>query len=244
MPCPNLKGRSMIIASADPGPVRDERELIDQLPLHAARALELGCGAARQTRMLARSGKFASIVALEVDRVQHALNLALDDLPSVRFGLGGAEAIPAADTSVDAVFLFKSLHHVRLDLLSQAFAEIRRVLAPGGIVYISEPVFGGHYNDILRLFHDEQRVREAAFGATRAEIDSGRLTLVSQTFFLAQVRYRDFAEFERKVIAATHTEHRLSPDLLRQVRTRFESHMSAHGAQFAAPFRVDLLQKI
>lgn len=233
----------MIIASADPGPVRDERELIEQLPLHGARALELGCGTARLTRLLARTGKFDSIVALEVDRVQHARNLEVDDLPSVRFGLGGAEDIPAGDASFDAVFLFKSLHHVPLHLLGQAFAEIRRVLAPGGLVYISEPVFGGDYNEILRLFHDEQRVREAAFAATRSAVDSGLLALVSQTFFLAPVRYRDFDEFERKVIAVTHTEHRLSPELAAQVRARFESHMTTRGAEFAAPFRVDLLQK-
>ncbi len=234
----------MMISCADPGPVRDERELIDQLPLNAARALELGCGTARQTRMLARSGKFASIVALEVDRVQHALNLELTDLPSVRFGLGGAEDIPAGDASVDAVFLFKSLHHVPLDLLDQAFGEIRRVLAPGGLVYISEPVFGGDYNEILRLFHDEQRVREAAFAATCKAVDSGQLALVSQTFFLAPVRYRSFAEFEQKVIGVTHTEHRLTPELHRQVRSRFEAHLTGRGAEFEAPFRVDLLQKV
>jgi SAM-dependent methyltransferase len=234
----------MMISCADPGPVRDERELIDRLPLDAARALELGCGAARQTRLLARSGKFASIVALEVDRVQHALNLALADLPSVRFGLGGAEDIPAGDASADAVFLFKSLHHVPLDLLDQAFGEIRRVLAPGGLVYISEPVFGGDYNEILRLFHDEQRVRAAAFAATRRAVGSGQLALVSQTFFLAPVRYRSFAEFEQKVIGVTHTEHRLSPELHEQVRARFEAHLTERGAEFEAPFRVDLLQKI
>lgn len=233
----------MMISQADPGPVRDERELIERLPLTGARALELGCGTARQTRLLARSGKFASILALEVDRVQHEINLLLDDLPTVRFGLGGAEDIPAADASVDAVFLFKSLHHVPLNLLGQAFAEIRRVLAPNGLVYISEPIFGGDYNEILRLFHDEQRVREAAFAATREAVESGKFALVSQTFFRAQVRYRSFAEFEQKVIHVTHTEHRLSPALLSEVRARFEAHLTERGAEFLAPFRIDLLQK-
>jgi trans-aconitate methyltransferase len=67
-----------------PGPLRDERELIAALPLPpSARALELGCGTARQTRALLRSGKFGSITALEVDTRQHALNLLLDDLPGV-----------------------------------------------------------------------------------------------------------------------------------------------------------------
>ncbi|HEY0488440.1 MAG TPA: class I SAM-dependent methyltransferase [Telluria sp.] len=233
----------MKISCSDPGPVLDERELIGNLPLGGARALELGCGTARQTRLLARSGKFESILAFEVDRVQHALNLQLGDLPSVHFALGGAQAIPAGDASVDAVFLFKSLHHVPLDLLGQAFAEIQRVLVTGGLVYISEPVFGGDYNDILRLFHDERRVREAAFEATRDAVEAGLFELVSQTFFRAQVRYRDFVEFEQKVIAATHTEHRLSAELLGEVRAKFAAHMSERGAEFLAPFRVDLLRK-
>lgn len=235
----------MRIADADGGPVLDEGILLDALPLASApaRALELGCGTGRQTRLLAAGGRFASILALEVDRIQHDRNLLADDLPGVRFALGGAQQIPAPDASVDAVFLFKSLHHVPLDLLGQAFAEMRRVLAPAGLVYISEPVFGGDYNEILRLFHDEEKVRAAAFEATRAAVDEGLFELVSQTFFRAKVRYRSFADFEQKVIQATHTEHRLSPALYARVRDKFEAHLGPDGANFLAPFRVDLLRK-
>ena len=240
---------SMRLRDADGGPVLDERVLLDALPLAStpARALELGCGTARQTRLLAAGGRFSSILALEVDRRQHEKNLAIDDLPGVRFALGGAEEIPAPDGSVDAVFLFKSLHHVPVDLLGRSFAEMRRVLAPGGLVYISEPVFGGEYNEILRLFHDEERVREAAFEATRAAVDGGLFELVSETFFLSPVRYKSFAEFEEKVIRVTHTEHRLSPELYERVRAKFEAHLgeggARSGAHFLAPFRVDLLRK-
>jgi len=243
---------SMRLFDADGGPVLDERVLLDALPLAStgapARALELGCGTARQTRLLAAGGRFSSILALEVDRRQHEKNLALTDLPGVHFALGGAEAIPAPDASVDAVFLFKSLHHVPVQELGQAFREMHRVLAPGGLVYISEPVFGGDYNEILRLFHDERQVREAAFEATRAAVDAGLFALVSQTFFRAKVRYKSFDEFEQKVIQVTHTEHRLSPALHAQVKARFEAHLgpdgaNASGAEFLAPFRVDLLRK-
>jgi SAM-dependent methyltransferase len=241
-----------LLDAGDGGPVLDERVLLDTLLgtlLDAlppspgggpARALELGCGTGRQTRLLAAG----SILALEVDRIQHEKNLAIDDLPDVRFALGGAEAIPAPDASVDAVFLFKSLHHVPLDLLSRAFEEMHRVLAPGGLVYISEPVFGGDYNEILRLFHDEERVRAAAFEATRAAVDRGLFELVSETFFRSKVKYRSFADFEQKVIQVTHTEHRLSPELHARVRTAFEAHLRPDGAaEFLAPFRVDLLRK-
>jgi SAM-dependent methyltransferase len=242
----------MRIADTDGGgPVLDERALMDELtealPLASvpARALELGCGTARQTRLLAAGGRFASILALEVDRIQHEKNLALDDLPGVRFALGGAQDIPAPDASVDAVFLFKSLHHVPIDLLGRAFMEMHRVLAPGGLVYISEPVFGGDYNEILRLFHDEETVREAAFEATRAAVEEGLFTLKSQTFFRSKVKYKSFADFEQKVIQVTHTEHRLSLALYEQVRAKFEAHLQADGsgASFLAPFRVDLLRK-
>lgn len=233
----------MRISSSGDDTLRDEQELINALPLDGARVLELGCGAADRTRTIARTGRVAGIVALEVDERQHAKNLLVDDLPNVRFALGGAEAIPADDASFDIVFLFKSLHHVPLDLLDTAFADIHRVLAPGGLVYISEPVFAGDYNEILRLFHDEQQVRAAAFAATERAVASGGFELVSETFFKSRVRYRDFAHFEEKVLKVTHTEHRLAPDLYEQVRAKFNAHVGAEGAQFAAPMRVDVLRK-
>ena len=42
------------------------------------------------------------------------------------FGLAGAEDIPLGDESVDVVFMFKSLHHVPVDLMDQSMREIRR----------------------------------------------------------------------------------------------------------------------
>jgi len=234
---------AMRIAAPDPGLLRDERGLLDALPLQHARVLELGCGTARQTRLLLETGKFAAITALEPDPVQHARNVALGDVAGLTFGMGRAEDTGYATASFDAVFLFKSLHHVPIERLDDAFAEMHRVLAPGGLVYISEPVFAGDYNALLALFHDERVVRQAAFDATVRAVDSGRFALVSQTFFLAAVRYRDFAAFERAVIGASHTRHVLSAALLAEVRERFMAHMTDDGVFFEAPYRVDLLRR-
>jgi ubiquinone/menaquinone biosynthesis C-methylase UbiE len=215
-----------------------------RLPLAGARILELGCGGAEQTRAIARIDPSIRITALEVDAVQHAKNLAAVAIPNIEFKLAGAQAIPEADASFDIVMMFKSLHHVPVDLLDVALREIHRVLKPGGLAYLSEPVFAGPFNDILRLFHDEQTVRQAAFAAVRRAVESGRMRLIEQIFFAAPVQFVDFADFERKIIKATHSEHVLSAATHAEVKSRIEAHAGAHGIQFRAPMRVDLLEAI
>src|SRR5512138_502579 len=187
----------MRIADPEARRVADETDLVGELvSLAGARVLELGCGRADKTRLLARTA--ASVLALEVDRAQLAANLASEVPPNVRFEYGGAEAIPAADASVDVVLMFKSLHHVPIESMDDAFSEIRRVLKPGGVAYISEPVFAGDFNDILRLFHDEQAVREAAFAAVVKAVSSGTLALAKQSFFLQPMRFADFCDYEAR----------------------------------------------
>lgn len=233
----------MLLAPETIDRVCDELTLVNDLLPAGARVLELGCGKAEKTRAIAQGGKADFILALEVDQVQHAKNLQIDDLPLVRFSSGGAQDIPADDASFDMVLMFKSLHHVPVPEMDRALDEIRRVLQPGGLAYLSEPIFAGDYNEIMRLFHDEEQVRRAAFDAVRRAVDAGRMTLVKQIFFTTPLRFRDFAQFERGVLNVTHTQHRLSPQLHAQVRERFERHMTPDGAFFQIPMRVDLLRK-
>jgi ubiquinone/menaquinone biosynthesis C-methylase UbiE len=213
------------------------------LSLDGKHIVELGCGNADITRNIATSGTDRRITALEVDETAHAGNLQIADLPNVTFTLSGAEDIPLADESVDVVLMFKSLHHVPTNLMGQSFHEIRRVLKPGGLAYISEPIFAGDFNEVLRLFHDEQSVREAAFEATKNAVDSGLFSLLEEVFFNAPIRFESFAEFEHKTINATHSNHALDDALYQQVKQRFEQHIGDDGAHFLMPIRIDLLQK-
>lgn len=205
--------------------------------------LELGCGRAEITRAIATEGENRRITALEVDEIQHRNHQQIDDLPNVRFAFAGAEAIPASDATFDIALMFKSLHHVPLELMDDAMREIHRVLRPGGLLYISEPVFAGDFNELLRMFHDEEAVRKAAFEATSRAVDNALFELESELFFLSPMHFDDFAEFEAKIIGATHTDHRLSAELYEAVRARFESHRDADGAHFRMPIRIDLLRK-
>lgn len=222
----------------------DERALMAELlPLAHSRILELGCGRAELALAVAREHPRAHITALEVDRAQHALNLAASAPANLRFAPGGAEAIAAADGSFDVVWMLKSLHHVPAALLGSAIDEVRRVLVRGGLFYVSEPVFAGEFNEIVRIFHDEEKVRLAAFDALRAAVADGRFELVAERFFDARRRFDGFAEFERGVIGVTHTRHRLTDAQFAAVRERFMRHATPAGAVFLQPMRVDLLRK-
>jgi ubiquinone/menaquinone biosynthesis C-methylase UbiE len=221
-----------------------ELEVMRQyLPVAGARVLELGCGTASMTRQLAGELGAGQIIATEVDRIQHRKNLLIDDLDNVDFILGGAQAIDLPAASMDLVIMLKSLHHVPSELMDEALAEIHRVLRPEGLAYLSEPVYRGDFNEIMKLFHDEQRVRQDAFDAVRSAVASGKFKLVRQIFFDAPGHFRDFAEFETQTLKVTHTDHRIDAGLYQRIRDKFERHMTPKGAHFSKPMRVDLLKK-
>ncbi len=223
--------------------VNEVKLMLELLPFDGAQVLELGCGKAEKTRLLAETGRVGSILALEVDTIQHERNLLITDLPNVQFRHAGAEAIPAEDNSIDIVLMFKSLHHVPMESMDQALREIARVLKPGGLAWISEPVYAGNLNEVFKLFHDEKVVREAAFAAVCKAVDDGRLLLEKELFFNTRSFFENFEQFEQRMIRVTHSNHQLSPELFEQVREKFDSFLTPEGATFLNPQRVDLLRK-
>jgi SAM-dependent methyltransferase len=224
--------------------VSNEMEFIEQLlSLDGKKILDLGCGKAQITRLIATNGDNRKIIATEVDEIQHNKNLLIDDLPNVTFLKAGSEKIPLDDDSIDMLFMFKSLHHVPVELMGIALDEIKRVLKPEGVVYISEPIFEGEFNDVLRLFHDEEKVRKAAYSSITKSIKNKDLFLIDEILFNTPMYFANFEEFENNVINVTHTNHKLSPKLHQKVKDQFSLTMKDDGAKFLMPIRVNLLQK-
>lgn len=95
------------------------------VPSGAARVADIGAGTGKFTRLLESPGR--EVVA--VDPSPHMLQVVRDTLPGVDAREGTAEAIPLADSSVDAVTFAQAWHWVEVD---RASAEVGRVLAPGG----------------------------------------------------------------------------------------------------------------
>lgn len=238
---------STVFKFNDPDAYRrgDELDVLQELvPVSGKRILELGCGAAWMTRQLAGRLGAARVTATEVDRIQHEKNLAAEDLRAVELRLGGAESIADPDGTYDLAFMLKSLHHVPVDLMDQALAEIHRVLVPGGRLYVSEPVYWGPFNDVMRLIHDELDVRTAALEAMRRAVDKGLFRLEREVFYEAEGVYADWQAFAQRFLHVTHTQHDLDAEQVGRVRAAFEAHLGPEGARFMKPHRVDLLRRL
>lgn len=221
--------------------IDDELDLLASLvPLAGARIIEPGCGAARLARSLLARFEDAEVVGLEVDERQHAKNLAAPH-PRLRFLCAGAQAIPFEPASFDGAMMLKSLHHVPLDLMDQALAEIARVVRPGGWFYACEPIYGGALNELVRLYNEERTVRAAAQSALDRAVAGGQWTPVAEHRFAMPVHFASFDEFERRMMWPTFADHRIDETIRAAVRARYEPHQGPDGAAFQRPLHARLL---
>jgi ubiquinone/menaquinone biosynthesis C-methylase UbiE len=104
-----------------------EAAAADIVPDRADAVLDLGAG----------TGKFTELLVSRADRVVAVepsvamLDVLRAKLPGVEALVGGAESIPLADGSMDAVTVAQAFHWFDRDA---ACVEIRRVLVPGGVL--------------------------------------------------------------------------------------------------------------
>lgn len=223
--------------------------LVERLPEQAT-VLDLGCGSGASTQAILTAWEGAgrppsALTVLGVDASAGMIAQALRKRwpATVTFDIHDAVHWLADrdEASVDGILAAYLVRNVPdRDAL---IAEIARVLRPGGLAWISEPIYAGDFNEVIRLFHDEKTVREAAFAAECRAVEGGILALDRQLFFQTRSHFADFAEFDARMIQVTHTKHRLSPDLYAQVRQTFEAHLGPEGATFYPPQRVDVLKK-
>lgn len=214
----------------------------------AVSVIELGCGNARLSRELLELGLARSVTALEVDTRQHALNVAKPHA-NLTFLLAGAAAVPCGDASFDLALMLKSLHHVPMHEMGRALNEVARVLKPGGWFYVSEPVYEGPLNDIVKLFNDEYMVRMSAQLVLDEALDrhDSPWKALQEERFDVPVRYADWTDFEQRMLYPTFADHRIDAAKLATIRAAFERHANsqtaAGGVRFTRPMHVRLLQK-
>jgi SAM-dependent methyltransferase len=115
-----------------------------------SRVLEVGCGAGLQTAKLAQCWE---VVGLDVSPL--ALVAARRALSNGRWACASVEAgLPFADGSFQAVYCCEVIEHL-LDV-GRALREMNRVLAPGGLLFLSTPYHGLVKNVAVALFGFER----------------------------------------------------------------------------------------
>lgn len=221
----------------------DEIYLVETLNLDNKTILELGCGNASMTKEIAQNGSNRKIIACEVDEVQHRKNLLLN-IPNIEFKLNGAEDIDLEDESIDAIFMFKSFHHIPYNLMKKALNEIRRVLKPNALVYISEPLFKGGQNELISMFHDEEQVRIDAFEHIKEAVENEQFKLFRELFFQTEVTYKNFEDFRTRQMNLSYNDNNMTKELEEKIKDKFNNYNNGKDVSFMKPFRVDILQKI
>ncbi len=130
--------------------------------------LDLGCGSGENLVVLVKRG--AKVIAMDispelVDLAQQRLanyGLAAD----LRVGSAYETGLP--DESVDVVFSMALLHHLDLP---RARAEIRRILRPGGLFIMREPVRLSKTMALLRrAFPDQEDISDFEHPLTKEEL--------------------------------------------------------------------------
>jgi ubiquinone/menaquinone biosynthesis C-methylase UbiE len=143
---------------------------------------------------------------------------------------------------MDAVFFFRSLHHVPMAAMDAALAEAARVLKPDGILCVIEPGMEGSHFKVMRPFHDETIVRteaQAALARTTAQL----FAKASHHEYHMAPRYPDFEAMVARVTGQTFNT--ISRDAVEtaEVRALFETGRTAAGDYaFDQPMLLDLYQ--
>lgn len=220
----------------------DEIYLLETLNLDNKTILELGCGTATMTKKIAQNGTNRKIIACEVDKIQHKKNLK-ENIENIKFEDYPAEDIKLEDESIDIVLMFKSFHHIPKNSMQKALDEIKRVLKPNGLAYISEPLYQGDQNALVAIFHDEKEIREIAFENIKKAVDDEKFKLFKEIFFQTEVTYENFEDFKTKQMDATYINENVTPEIFQKVKDTYESYSKAKHT-FLKPFRVDILQKV
>ena len=141
------------------------RALIEQAALEAGQeVLDLGCGTGTLVVLVKRLHPDVVVTGLDPDprALERAERKAARAGLMVRFDRGFSDELPYPEASFDRVFSSFMFHHLEAESKAKTFAEVRRVLRPGGSLHLVD--FGGHRPGssgfLAHLLHSTDRLKD------------------------------------------------------------------------------------
>ncbi len=208
------------------------------------RILDIGCGEGNLTCALARLGAEVTGVDPNAGQIERARAAASEQGLSVTFEVGIGEDLPFADASCDVALLSNSLHHVPEDRMGATLEDAARVVKPGGLLYVMEPVPEGPYFEVQRVWNDETRARARAFEML-AGLGKLGFEMVAEVFYTSARSFADHGAYVARS-ASRHERRRAEIESKSaEIRERFLANAVKSDDGFALDmiFRVDLARK-
>lgn len=214
-----------------------------QIKLAGKQVVDIGCGSMTFSKILAGEG--ATVLAIDPDSRQAEINReSADPQSGIVFVEAGADSIPAADKSKDGVFFSYSLHHIDAILYDDVFKEVDRVIRDDGFVYVIEPI-GGPLNEVMRLFHDEETERTAAWLALEEYSQNFRNISAFEYHIIVEFANWDaFVDsYGNRSFNPSYTKEDVRRD---EVRTAFEANATKtkNGFQFPSYKRAVCMKRV
>jgi hypothetical protein len=205
--------------------------------------VDIGCGGGALVRALTARG--ARVTGVEISEEQLAPALADDGASGARYLIGRGQELPLEDGSVDVAVFMRTLHHVPPGELLDALREAGRVLRPGGVVFVAEPLAEGEFFELTALVEDERAVRAAAQEALAGASEAG---LQPETTLEYDVRFclADLGALRDRVVSVDPARAEVFDARRAELAERFER-LGEAGERpgercFRQPMRADLLR--
>lgn len=136
---------------------RDYERYKDILPLKDKVVLDAGCGLGGRTAYYSEKGA-KSIIGIDMDEnhIKYAKEFAdFKKIHNTTFLVANFIDIPLESNQFDVIILNDVLEHIRIDYIERALPELRRVLKPGGKLFLEFPPwtspFAAHLYDQISI---------------------------------------------------------------------------------------------
>src|SRR5262245_5716971 len=144
---------------------RAREALVDQAAIRPGhRVLDIGCGTGTLVTLIKRLHPDADVVGLDPDpkALTRARRKAAANAVSIQFDQGFSDELAYPESSFDRVFSSYMFHHLKSTDKEKTLLEVRRVLKPGGFLYLLD--FGGPENRregfLTRLIHSNHLMKD------------------------------------------------------------------------------------